>query len=84
MSKKPVYQPPTAVDLGMPAVRGSKQPLGWCESGSNPGSFTCQFGFLPSQPAACSPTGSLPRWGGCSAGYWPDNPECHAGSLPSG
>ena len=61
------YEPPRARDLSAFSVSG-QWPMGICEHGQSPITFTCQDGPNPTQPTACSPTGTLPTRGRCTQG----------------
>jgi hypothetical protein len=67
MGKK-LYEPPYVKDLSSWSVSGQDSPLGICENGSSPISYTCADGSVPTQSDVCTPTGTLPTRGRCSQG----------------
>jgi hypothetical protein len=78
--KKQIYEEPKSRDLSGFNVIGQVRPMGICQGGSSPISFTCADGPDPTQPSVCSPTGLLPTYGRCTLG---NNAVegCHNGSF---
>jgi len=67
---KRTYEIPRALDIAISTLSGQKiKPLGFCVSGSNPTQAGCSNGASVTQlPGWCSPTGTLPSYGNCTAG----------------
>jgi hypothetical protein len=76
--KKPVYEPPKAIDLSSFSANGQMGPTGVCKHGVAP-FYNCVSG--PDFLGTCDPTGGTPDTSECDpVGGYHLTPACDSGS----